>query len=211
MYEVYRNGSRIYINSETKIEYPSVTTITSLRNPFKGKPGNSAKIGTLIHHHILSQYASGILPAPNVRVWGLPQTEVEDRIQRALTMWRGLKFDEMFKFTDVETLVIDDVHRYAGRADGIGLDSDGNISVMDIKTGDFYDSYPMQGAAYAKAVGASSVYFVRLDVNVDRNPDQTGVVHHMDNQAIEESFIEFKRLLDVFYASQDLNTKTTKA
>lgn len=210
MYEVYRNGGRIYINSETKIEYPSVTTITSLKSPFKGKPGNSAKVGTLIHHTILSQYATGILPPPKVQIWGLPQSEVEDRIQRALTMWRNLEgFD--FLFDSVETLIVNDEYGYAGRADGIGSTPDAEVAVMDIKTGDFYDSYPMQGAAYAKATGATDCYFVQLDVSLARNPDQRGVVHHMGSQAIEEAFIEFKRLLDVFYASQDLNTKATKA
>lgn len=199
-YEQYINGQRIYVNSETNARYPSVTTITSQNSPFKGKPGNAARIGQLIHWHILRQYADGILPAPNVQIWGLSQREVESRIQRALTMWRNLHFDDQFTFVDVEALVVSDVHRYAGRADGIGMDNSGNIAVMDIKTGDFYpESYYMQGAAYAKATGATSCYFVQLDVNDSRNPDQTGVVHYMGNQEIEKHFGEFKALLDAYH------------
>lgn len=200
-YEQYINGQRIYVNSETNARYPSVTTITSQNSPFKGKPGNAAHIGTLIHWHILRQYASGILPAPNVQIWGLSQREVESRIQRALTMWRDLHFDDQFTFVDVEALVVSDVHRYAGRADGIGMDNSGNLSVMDIKTGGFYsESYYMQGAAYAKAIGATDCYFVQLDVNDFRNPDQIGVVHHMGSQEIEEAFGTFLELLEEYYA-----------
>lgn len=199
-YEQYINGQRIYVNSETNARYPSVTTITSQNNPFKGRPGNAAHIGTLIHWHILRQYADGILPAPNVQIWGLSQREVESRIQRALTMWRNLHFDDQFTFVDVEALVVSDVHRYAGRADGIGMDNSGNLSVMDIKTGGFYsESYYMQGAAYAKAIGATSCYFVQLDVNDFRNPDQIGVVHHMGNQEIEKHFGAFKALLEAYH------------
>lgn len=198
-YEQYINGQRIYVNSETKARYPSVTTITSQNNPFKGRPGNAAHIGTLIHWHILRQYASGILPAPSVQIWGLSQREVESRIQRALTMWRNLHFDDQFTFVDVEALVVSDVHRYAGRADGIGMDNSGNIAVMDIKTGDFYSDYWLQGAAYAKATGATSCYFVQLDVNDSRNPDQTGVVHYMGNQEIEKHFGAFLELLKEYY------------
>ena len=199
IYEQYTNGQRIYVNSETKTRYPSVTTITSQRNPFKGKPGNAAHIGTLIHWHILRQYASGILPAPNVQIWGLSQAEVESRIQRALTMWRDLHFDDQFTFVDVEALVVSDTYRYAGRADGIGMDNSGNISVMDIKTGDFYSDYWLQGAAYAKATGATSCFFVQLDVNDSRNPDQIGQIHHMGSQEIEKHFGEFKALLEAYY------------
>jgi len=104
---------------------------------------------------------------------------------------------------------------YAGRLDGVATFCDGKRRLVDIKTGDEYDSYALQMAAYVQAyefvtgLSVDEVWILYLDVggywnndtkvytprNVDRNPR----VVVMDRPLIEEKRKEFNGILKNIY------------
>ena len=104
---------------------------------------------------------------------------------------------------------------YAGRLDGVANFCDGKRRLVDIKTGDEYDSYALQMAAYVQAyefvtgLSIDEVWILYLDVggywnndtkvytprNVDRNPR----VVVMDRPLLEDKMAEFNGILKGIY------------
>lgn len=104
---------------------------------------------------------------------------------------------------------------YAGRLDGVATFCDGKRRLVDIKTGDEYDSYALQMAAYVQAYEfvtgqhIDEVWILYLDVggywnndtkvytprNVDRNPR----VVVMDRPLLEDKMAEFNGILKGIY------------
>jgi len=193
--ETYQNGHRWYIDSETGQKVPSVTSVTAIASPFKGRPGNAAKIGSLIHFNILKNYTNKALPLPRDFLWNIADEEVHGRIASALRMWKDLAVE--LRDVVVEDIVFNTEYGYAGRVDRHGWDC-GMRTVDEIKTGAWYDHYWLQGAAYAKAIGAEQVRFIMLDTNAERNPLRVGRVITMGSDGIAHHFEEFLRLLERF-------------
>lgn len=197
--QVSWNGYRYYMDTETGRKVPSVTSVTSLSSPFKGRPGNAAKIGSLCHYHILKTMEPS-LEIPRDFLWNISDYEVHDRITASLKMWKELKLD--VTEVSIENIIFNDTYGYAGRVDRSGYDMDGNYTIDEIKTGNFYDYYKLQGAAYAKTLDADQVRFIMLDSNVERNPERKGRVIIMNPEDINTSFEEFLVLLEQFNANQ---------
>lgn len=183
-------------------KYPSVTTITKQISKFKsGRPGPAAAIGSLAHYHILKRYKTGKpLDLPPDMVWRVDPAEVQAKIMAARKMWRDLNLNLEIK--EVERLVINSDYMYAGRLDINGIDENNLVAVADIKTGAIYSpEYEMQIAAYAKCIGAEIGYIVQLDLNADRNPDQIGKLHIIDD--IDKHFDKFLELVYLYWELKD--------
>jgi hypothetical protein len=192
---IYKNNSRYYVKD--KKEFPSVTSVLHVKSPFKSKPGNAAKLGTLIHYNILKMYSSEPLDIPCEILWKMEATEITDRIQAALIMWRDMNFQ--FKFRNIETVIFDNELGVAGRLDADGYDSDNMLSVLDIKTGlDYGTQYDMQLAVYAKAIGAERAYLAFLDTREDRNPSKTGKIRRLDKPDLDTAYDKFRDCLEEF-------------
>lgn len=191
-------GHRYYEDTVTGRKVPSVTTITSQLSPFKGRPGTAARVGSLIHYHILKCMLPG-LESPGEVLWNVSDSDIQDKIAAGLRMWRELGIS--LEPVGIEDVIFSHDYGYAGRVDRHGYSSDGIYVVDEIKTGAFYEYYRLQGAAYAVAVGADRVRFIMLDVNKDRNPARAGHVITMEKPEIDEKFAEFLGLLDTFTAN----------
>ena len=198
------NGRRFYYDTDTGQKVPSVTTVTSLRSPFSsgGRPGKAAAIGSLLHYHIEKDIRRnlhlGTADAPDARIWGNGiDEEVWMKIQAGLRMWKKLGI--VFENPRIETVFFNGRYGYAGRIDILDDLDNNHCVVYELKSGDFYDHYELQGAAYAHAVGADKVVFVQCDINPVRNPDQVGKIIEMGREDINSKFAEFIETLQQFY------------
>lgn len=191
------NGKRFYLDTTTGRKVPSVTTIINQNSPFKGKPGASAAIGSLIHYHILKNYDPD-LKFPTGDIWGVRDVDVDAKIESGLRMWQSIGPATYLEDAHIEDTIF--TGEYAGRVDAWGYDRDGIRVVNEIKTGNFYPYYLLQGSAYARALDADYVRFIWLDVDSrsDRNPEQIGRILIQDRESIDEYFVEFVSLLEEF-------------
>jgi len=175
--------------------------ITSVLNGFKIKKSDwvhdAAKIGTICHNDI-SKRRDGKAIDKEIMIWTVPQKEVYAAIRRFRQMWARINVTPI----DVEIPIIyadpDNKYiRYSSRIDLI-YKQDGYGVLSDIKTGNWYDHYPMQLAAAYQAVkdeyDIQRCSILRCDINLDRNPDAIPEVILFDIPAIEELIPEFNKM-----------------
>jgi hypothetical protein len=184
-------SGRFYIRKvDESIEYPSVTTIISQNNgKKKGGTSPSASIGTITHYQILKRYSDHLLKLPTEPIWNLSRQDVVGRIRRNLDMWNRLKLP--LKTICVETALFWKDPRVAGTLDWFGyLDTD--LTLLDIKTGMYYDNHPEQAACYWNMLRRKpKVCFIYLDSIIDRNPDQEAVVRYFTHYELEKGYEDF--------------------
>jgi hypothetical protein len=148
--------------------YSSVTTILSGFNPNSQNFTNDyAQLGTRCHYEILGLYKD--MEEPDIYYNRFSQQEVNAKLDMANDMWQTVDVGNVI---DVEMAVRDDINCYAGRLDMI-TELAGKITMVDLKTGNYYAKYPLQIAAYCHAYNGDveQALIVRLDLNLDRNPD----------------------------------------
>jgi hypothetical protein len=148
--------------------------------------------------------------------------EVSQKLDDVVMMWQQLELEKVVVgWEAIEAAVwwegeLDGVVcAYAGRLDGVATFCDGKRRLVDIKTGDEYDSYALQMAAYVQAyefvtgLSVDEVWILYLDVggywnndtkvytprNVDRNPR----VVVMDRPLLEDKMVEFNGILKGIY------------
>jgi hypothetical protein len=87
--------------------------------------------------------------------------------------------------------------RYSSRVDLV-YEQDGYYVLSDIKTGNWYDHYPMQLAAAYQAIkddyDIQRCSILRCDISLDRNPDAIPEIALFDIPAIEELIPEFNKM-----------------
>ncbi len=199
----YYNGNRYYRDTITGRKVPAVNTVIHQNSTFKGRPGNAAKLGSILHYHVLSRYSKEPLEIPSEMLWNVNSEEIYRKIDSGLKMWRDLKFYETHKILDIEKYIFNDDFGYAGTIDGDCVRNDEQYGIFDLKTGnDYPQDYDLQMSAYAKALGASFATLIFTDLNIDRNPKQLAYTRTLDQSVIDSKFEEFLVLLDSFDAKE---------
>ncbi|AZF90139.1 MAG: hypothetical protein BPH43C_15 [Phage 5P_1] len=179
---------------KNNIFYPSVTEIIRQASKFRDqRPGPSAAIGTYIHYHILKRY--GRVETPITPIWNVDEREVNSKIDRALQMWSQLKLDH--DVIGVERVFYDDELRYAGRVDMLSKNEDEQY-VIEIKTGDFYEEYLMQIAAYMDLTNSDRAMIILLDVNAQRNPNSMPNVIEVTKRDVVYHYRKFLELREQY-------------
>jgi len=195
-----KKGRYYFFEDSPKKKMYSVSTVCHWDDvPIKA--GDSAKIGTLGHYIILSalakKYLNEILDVPGDNPYWASPEEVGQKLDDIIAMWQQLELDKVVSSWEaVEMAVwwegtVDKIPcAYAGRLDAVANFVDGKRRLLDIKTGDEYESYMLQMAAYVQAyefvtgLHIDEVWILYLDVggywnndtkvytprNVDKNP-----------------------------------------
>ena len=119
----------------------------------------------------------------------------------AYEMWAEVDVGNVI---DVEMAVRDDVYEYAGRLDMI-TEIDDKLTMVDLKTGNFYSKYPMQIAAYCRAYegDVEQALVVRLDLNLDRNPEKLADLIWYDREELDEHEAKFIEKAVQFHKDQN--------
>ncbi len=132
--------------------YPSVTTITSAmlgepdsirrwkaRNPkWRDELRFKAKIGTLVHYRILNKFSASTLELPDFALSEFPRDAMM-YVDIAESMFDDLHLDIQAPYY-VEHVVLNHEHRYGGKLDMAAI-IDGKLTIIDIKTSNYYPSY----------------------------------------------------------------------
>lgn len=164
-----------FYDGKDGLKYPSVTSIIGMDDKFFVSPDELAQYaarGTIIHKQVeiflntgewkLPKDIAEVAPCYLTVIKGSLGLDLED------VDFRGLYADYPFKFTSLESVVLNDEYRYGGRVDiqcviesknpgkwakveGVKFDVP---TILDIKTGTTLDKMKglTQQAAYAKAV-----------------------------------------------------------
>lgn len=168
--------------------YASVTTILSGWNPKTQNFTNDyALLGTRAHYEILGLYKD--MEEPDIYYSTFSEQEVNQKLDLAYDMWATVDIGNVI---DVELAVRDDVNCYAGRLDML-TKIDGKTTLVDLKTGNYYNKYPLQIAAYSQAcdIKVDQALIVRLDLNPDRNPDEEVDMIWYDRETLDENEAKF--------------------
>ena len=220
-----KHGRYYYWSDNPKKKMYSVSTICHW-NDEPIKAGDAAKIGTLGHYVVLNgiakKYLGMNLDIPGENPYWTGPEEVSQKLDDVVAMWQQLELEKVVVgWEAIEAAVwwegeLDGVVcAYAGRLDGVANFCDGKRRLVDIKTGDEYDSYALQMAAYVQAyefvtgLSVDEVWILYLDVggywnndtkvytprNVDRNPR----VVVMDRPLLEDKMVEFNGILKGIY------------
>jgi hypothetical protein len=184
-------SGRFYVRKvDESIKYPSVTTIISQskeKKKFSSSP--SATIGTITHYHILKRYSKNLLTLPTESIWNVPRPEIIGRIHRNIKMWNDLHLD--IKPIVVETALFCKSPVVAGTLDLL-CKINNELTLIDIKTGMYYDSHPQQASMYWHMLRRKpKVGFVYLDGIIDRNPKQNAVVRYFTTGELEAGYDQF--------------------
>jgi flavin-binding protein dodecin len=117
------------------------------------------------------------------------EQEVNTKLDRANDMWQTVDVGEV---VDVEMLVYDSTVGYAGRLDMLTKIQQ-KVTLVDLKTGNYYAKYPLQIAAYARAspLPVYQALIVRLDLNLDRNPESEVDMIWYDRAQLDEYEAKF--------------------
>ena len=176
---VYKFGDRTY---------PSVSTILGGFKPNQQEWTNDyATLGTRAHYEILGLYKDQ--EEPDSYYVKFSKQEVNEKLDMAYEMWAEVDVGDVI---DVELAVCDHEYEYGGRLDMI-TEIDGKLTVVDLKTGQYYNKYPLQIAAYCRAYGGDveQALVVRLDLNLDRNPDRLADLIWYDREELDEHEAKF--------------------
>lgn len=212
-----RKGRYYYDPDNPEKKYRSVSTVLNWGEP-KSRANDGAKIGSICHYNILRNYTDEFIDIPTETPYWMNHEDVNNLIDDALEMWRNLELDEVVKeWIAVEKAIwwegeIDGlVCYYAGRLDAIASFIDNQIRLVDIKTGDEYEKYPLQMGGYVQAyeqmTGAyiNEVWITYLDIGSNwvkeagrvfkRNPHKVPRVVVMNRQEIDEAIKNFNQKL----------------
>ena len=171
------------------LKYPSVTTITSVGQKHYSGTSPAMAIGTIVHYHILKKYSKHNIKLPTDHVWNTPRSEVVGRVRRCLDMWDAL--DLNIKPVCAESAIFWNEPMYAGRMDLL-CKIDGDLTLIDVKTGMHYDDHVIQASGYWNALRRKpQVLFVYLDSIIDRNPSQQAKLHYFTQSELEEGYDMF--------------------
>lgn len=222
-----KHGRYYYWSDNPRKKMYSVSTICHWHDdPIKA--GDAAKIGTLGHYIILNGLAQkylgrdATLDIPGDNPYWASSEEVSQKLDDIVAMFQQLELEKVITAIDaIEMAVwwegeIDGVWcSYAGRLDWVARFIDGKRRLLDLKSGDEYDSYMLQMAAYVQAYEfvtgqhIDEVWLLYLDVgghwnnetkeytprNVDRNPR----VVVMDRPLLDSKKAEFNGILKGIY------------
>jgi hypothetical protein len=208
-------GEYYYANGNI---FPRVTSVFHGFQPCRKSnwTPDAATLGTMLHYLILSQYKDQY--RPETHIWKVEQDDVYEIRRSALCMWRKIR--DGIKVLEVELPVCHYYPNYAGRLDMI-CEMDEELYVGDIKTGNWYDYYDMQLSAYYQAAKRASVLqgrkikgvaFFRLDINLERNPEQVPaiVVRTLDElieplKGFNLQALEFNEHLNRYIAAHNID------
>ena len=190
MGRMYRRG---------KDYYSSVSTILGGFRPNQVNWANDySSLGTRCHYEILGLY--GNLVEPKVSYVKFTEKEVNEKLDRANEMWQTVDIGDVI---DVEVAVYNDTYRYAGQYD-LYTKTDEGYALVDLKTGNMYPKYPYQIAAYTLACGkkVDLALIVRLDLNLDRNPENLVDMIWYTREQLDEYEAKFIAKAEKFYSDQ---------
>lgn len=179
--------------------FPSVTTVLSGFNPNCQEFSNDyAVLGTRCHYEILGLYKT--LDEPDSYYSKFSEKEVSEKLDRANDMWQTVDIGDVL---DVEMLVYDRAIGYAGSLDML-TEIQQKTTLVDLKTGNYYAKYPLQIAAYARACPqpVEQALIVRLDLNLDRNPDSLVDMIWYTREQLDEYEAKFCAKAEKFHADQ---------
>jgi hypothetical protein len=221
---IEKNGLRwYYLLNNPSILYPSVSTVIGWYDKLYGRwknttAGNMANCGTGIHYqiqkYILDEYGVGN-PAdcgfPNITIWNMTEKERRDKLNKSMRMW----FNFLRDHTDYEPIAQElalfsrgDKNRFAGRIDQY-VKLDGKYTLLDIKTGGYWESYDYQTAGYfillTQLEKVEQVVCLYLDANESRNPSKNYVLHKYSMDEVLDNSIEFMELLENYYKNKVLD------
>lgn len=170
---VYTDGEDLYLPSVTTVldEMPTPEGIKYWKRKYDGTNGNKhwrdilqykSNRGTMIHYNLLSEFADEEMHSADEEN-STEELKLEgdwERYQHDLSYaedaWveikeqRGITEDRVL---DVECFVTNVGVGYAGQFDLLYVDSDGNLTLSDLKTGKgIYDKYKLQLVAYENAL-----------------------------------------------------------
>jgi hypothetical protein len=168
--------------------YPSVTTVLNGFNPNCQEFSNDyAVLGTRCHYEILGLYRE--LDKPDSYYSRFSEKEVNEKLDRANDMWQTVDIGDVI---DVEMAVYNDTVGYAGSLDMLTKIQQ-KTTLVDLKTGNYYAKYPLQIAAYALACPqpVEQALIVRLDLNLDRNPESLVDMIWYTREQLDEYEIKF--------------------
>ena len=190
-------GRRFYVDKSGRLPpMPSVTTILSASSPFQHSgPTAITWTGELVHYHILHNEMPDVeMDYPDtLPPWKMPSFDVTNaKLEKALKMWNSLD-KSLREPEDVEFVCWNIDPPYAGRGDWKGL-YEGDKTILDIKTGNYYTYYKMQIAAYMATQGADRGVIVRLDLNEERNPKGLPKVYSWYKEDLEKDLCKFHEL-----------------
>lgn len=148
---ISKGGSHFYrVNG---VETPSVTTILKPLSPFFNKPSTNdnnsfkhiyADIGTLIHYNILKQF--GKIDPPEEELPDFPW--ISEKVNDSMKQLNNFVNDHDIEVHAVEQFIYSPApYPFAGRLDLIA-DVDDTRCIIDLKTGQEYEYYDYQIAAY---------------------------------------------------------------
>ncbi len=222
---VEKSGLRwYYLLGNPQRLYPSVSTVIGwydkLFGRWAGKPvGNMANCGTGIHFqvqkYILDEYGIGNpdnCEFPNISIWGMLEKERKDKLNKSMRMWFEFLRDHKDYEPIAQELAIfyeDDAtnHIFAGRIDQY-INLDGKKTLLDIKTGGYWQSYDYQLAGYFIALSRfekiEQVVCLYLDANENRNPSKTYNLHVYTLEQVVDNSIKFMELLEKYYRNDVL-------
>lgn len=165
---------RIYENDKGEIGNSVTTILSGFRANRSYWSNDAANFGTSAHYEILKEYNPS-QEKPEIVYRNMTSEEVNARMESALSMWNNtVHIDEVI---ECEFTVFDGEISAAGRGDIVSRTGD-EVTLGDLKTGDFYSHYPYQLGGYffmldpeiQRIVTRGALYM--LDTNTRRNPDQ---------------------------------------
>jgi len=220
-----KNGRYYYWSDNPARKMYSVSTICHW-NDAPIKAGDAAKIGTLGHYIVLNgiaqKYLKTNLDIPGDNPYWTASEEVSQKLDDIVEMWQHLELEKVVtQWEAVEMAVwwegeIDGVKcAYAGRLDGVANFCDGKRRLLDLKTGDEYDSYVLQLSAYTQAYEfvtgnhIDEAWILYLDVGgywnndtkvyTPRNVNRDPRVVVLDRLTIDKNIEEFNKMLKNIY------------
>jgi len=198
--------------------YPSVSTVIGwydkLFGRWKNYPvGNAANCGTGIHFqiqkYILDEFGIGEpdIEFPIIKIYGMLEEERRYKLNRSMQMWfEFLRENKSYEPLNQELALFYKKPRFAGRIDQY-IKLDGKYTLLDIKTGGYWQSYDWQIAGYvillSQLVPVDRYICLYLDSNIERNPSNKYRIHEYSKEEMIENSIQFMKLLDEYYNHED--------
>lgn len=159
----------------------------------------AANIGSQVHHLISDEIKRYI--KSDKGNWKFDLREADDRVTYAIMAFLQWVAESDFIPLHSEMTVASKTLRYAGTLDCIG-EVNGNLSLIDFKTGGFYPEHKMQIAAYREAYyemtskRIRSCYVLQLG-----KEDGSFKVHKI--KGVKKHFRAFKNCLALYYWSKE--------
>ena len=188
---------RVYFDKDG-VAYGSVTqTLKGFKPKVSQWAGWQAKLGTLCHLDISRRYKDQ--PIEELFFYDVQQAEIFAGLRNFRRMWSAIKIP-VDSVIAVEMALSfkgegkDEGVRYAGTGD-IVFEREGLTYFGDIKTGNYYDTYPLQMAAYYQAAKElyeiDKIVILQCDVNLERNPERKPQLYIYDPEEMVPYVAQF--------------------